>query len=174
MPPSGLTSAEVTQIYSRYGFLLLRRARLITRDVALAEDAVHEALIQLLSSGAGFREATHPLRWLQVVVDRKSIDQLRRGKHVRGAATLDDPELQALAHPGVDVEARDAALKFLGELDATDQRIVVAAYVDGMSQEQIALEVGFSRVTVNKRLQAIKRDALPSSAVGALARGEQP
>ncbi len=159
MSQEGLSSEEVSRVYERYGCFLLRRARLITRDAALAEDAVHEALVKLMKSGAGYRTAAHPLRWLHTVVDRCSIDQLRRGKRLRQAAALDDPSARKVAHPNVDLEARDSVLRVLGEMSDVDQRIAISAFVDGMSQGQIADEVGYSRVTVNKRLQAIKESA---------------
>lgn len=147
------------RIYERYGCFLRRRACLITRDAALAEDAVHEALVKLMKSGAGYRSADHPLRWLHAVVDRSSIDQLRRGKHLRTAAALDDPAARRLEHPNVDVEARDSVLKALATLGEVDQRIAILSFIDGMSQSQIGQEVGYSRVTVNKRLQAIREAA---------------
>jgi RNA polymerase sigma-70 factor, ECF subfamily len=156
---TGLSRDEVSRIYERYGFFLQRRARLITRDAALAEDAVHDALVHLMRSGAGYRAANHPLRWLHTVVDRSSIDQLRRGKHLRNAAALDDPSARQVAHPNVDVEARDSVLKVLAQLGDVDQKIAILAFVDGMSQGEIADEVGYSRVTINKRLQAIRESA---------------
>lgn len=159
MPETGLGREEVGRIYERYGCFLRRRAWLITRDAALAEDAVHEALVKLMKSGAGYRSADHPLRWLHAVVDRSSIDQLRRGKRLRTAAALDDPAARRAEHPDVDIEARDSVLKALGTLGEVDQRIAILSFIDGMSQSQIGEEVGYSRVTVNKRLQTIRESA---------------
>lgn len=171
MGQTGLSRDEVSRIYERYGCFLQRRARLITRDAALAEDAVHEALLNLMRSGAEYRNASHPLRWLHTVVDRSSIDQLRRGKRLRDAAALDDPSARNVAHPGVDLEARDSVLKVLAKLGEVDQKIAILAFVDGMSQGQIAEEVGYSRVTINKRLQAIREST--KDWLGPHARAEQ-
>jgi RNA polymerase sigma factor (sigma-70 family) len=158
----GLTRAELAGIYRRYGAFLRRRARLVTRDSALAEDALQEACINLLRSGAGLREAKHPLAWLYRVVDRASLDQLRRGKRLRHAAPFED--LDALGPPpGVDHDLRLRVLEVLGELDAEAAEIAIAAFVDGMTQGEIAEELGYSRVTINKRVQAIR-----ARAVGAL------
>ncbi|HEU4532558.1 MAG TPA: sigma-70 family RNA polymerase sigma factor [Polyangiaceae bacterium] len=157
----GLTRTEVSDLYRRYGAFLRRRARLITRDHALAEDALQEACLNLLRAGAGLREARQPLGWLYRVVDRASLDQLRRGKRLRSATPFDalgDAEGLGLP-PGVDADARLRALELLGELSPEDAEIAILAFVDGMTQGEIAEELGYSRVTINKRLQAIRQRA---------------
>lgn len=164
----GLTRAELGGLYRRYGAFLRRRARLVTRDHALAEDALQEACINLLRSGAGLRDAKQPLAWLYRVVDRASLDQLRRGRRLRTAAPLDD--LDALGPPpGVDPDLRLRVLELLGEFDAESAEIALMAFVDGMTQSEIAEELGYSRVTINKRVQAIR-----ASALGALERPSAP
>ena len=159
MTARGLSRDEVAQIYRKYGCFMHRRARLVTRDDALAEDAVHEALVKLLQNGQALREAEQPLSWLLRVVERASIDQLRRGKHLHRAAPIDETVNQMAAHPSVDLEARNSVLRVLGTLADEDQRIAMLAFVDGLSQGQIAERVGYSRVTINKRLQSIREHA---------------
>lgn len=155
----GLTRAEVGGLYRRYGALLRRRARLVTRDPALAEDALQEACLNLLRSGSGLRDARQPVAWLYRVVDRASLDQLRRGKRLRLAAPFED--LDALAPPHcVDQDLRLRVLELLGDLDDESAEIALMAFVDGMTQGEIAEELGYSRVTVNKRVQAIRARAL--------------
>jgi RNA polymerase sigma factor (sigma-70 family) len=156
---SGLTSAEVTDLYRRYGFFLRRRCLLLIRDTQLADDAMHEAFVRLLLKGGPLREATHPLAWIHRVVDQCCFDQLRRGKRLRGAESLGDEHDRIGSHPGVALEIRDAVLGFLRELDERDQSIAVMAFVDGMSQGEIAEELGVSRITVNKRVQGIRERA---------------
>jgi RNA polymerase sigma-70 factor, ECF subfamily len=161
----GLTRTEVADLYRRYGALLRRRARLITRDAALAEDALQEACLNLLRAGATFREAKQPLGWLYRVIDRASIDQMRRGKRLRSAAHLDgadgaDGVDGAAPPPGVDADTRLRALEVLAELNAEEAEIVILAFVDGMTQSEIAEELGYSRVTINKRLQAVRQRCL--------------
>ncbi|MCU0687350.1 MAG: sigma-70 family RNA polymerase sigma factor [Polyangiaceae bacterium] len=158
----GLTRTEVADLYRRYGALLRRRARLITRDAALAEDALQEACLNLLRAGATFREAKQPLGWLYRVIDRASIDQVRRGKRLRSATLIDgaDGVDGAAPPPGVDADTRLRALEVLAELNAEEAEIVILAFVDGMTQSEIAEELGYSRVTINKRLQAVRQRCL--------------
>lgn len=145
-------------MHHRYGALLLRRCKLLMRDAALGEDAVQELLAVLLRRGSAFREAASPYRWLCRAADTTCLDLLRRGKRVRDALTEDamaslDPFGPA---PGVDAEARYAALQALAQLDDEQQTLAILLFVDGMTQGEAATELGVSRVTINKRAQIIR------------------
>jgi len=164
-----LSAEEVDDLYRRYGFFLQRRCRLILRDPAAADDALQEAFVRLMRKGAGVRAAEHPLRWLHRVVDRTCLDQLRRGKRSRATLPLSAAADLVGAHPGVPLEIRDAVLHLLERLSEEDQAIAVLTFVDGMTQELVAGEMGLSRPTVNKRVQAIKLRA--ERLLGAVDRG---
>lgn len=153
-------------MYQRYGALLERRCRLLLRDRTLAEDAVQELLSVLLRRGGGLREAQSPYRWLCRAADRTCLDLLRRGRHVRNAVDLDQLDAVGPA-PGIDVEARQAALESLERLEPDEQSLAIMLFVDGLSQGEAADELGVSRVTVNKRAQAL-RDRLRAPSEPAL------
>lgn len=128
------------------------------RDHALGEDALQELLAVLLRRGRQLRDADSPYRWLCRAADRTCLDLLRRGKRVREALSHDGLEsLDPLGPaPGVDAEARLAALESLAQLDEDQQDLAIMLFVDGMSQSDAAAELGVSRVTVNKRAQRIR------------------
>jgi RNA polymerase sigma-70 factor (ECF subfamily) len=151
----GLSNAEVTEIHRRYGFYLRRRCRVLLRDAALADDALQEVLVKLLRRGAPFRDAPQPMRWLHRAVDHACFDLLRRGKRSRQSAPLDEAE--DLVHPGVAPDVRRAIVEALSLLRDEEREVAVMAFVDGMSQGEIAAELGCSRVTVNKRVAAVRR-----------------
>ena len=150
----GLSNAELIELDRRYGFYLRRRCRVLLRDAALADDAMQEILMKLLRHGATFREAPHPMRWLYRVTDHACIDLLRRGRRARQASPIEDAE--DLVHPGVAPDMRRAALDALALLDEEEQKVAVMTFVDGMTQQEIADELGYSRVTVNKRVAALR------------------
>jgi RNA polymerase sigma-70 factor (ECF subfamily) len=157
----GLSADEVSDVYHRYGALLERRCRLLMRDHSHAEDALQELLAVLLRRGESFREAESPYRWLCRAADRTCLDLLRRGKRVREALSLSsDGKIDSFdpigPAPGVDPEARFAALQSLGQLDDDQQALAIMLFIDGMSQGEAAEELGVSRVTVNKRTQRIR------------------
>jgi len=151
---AALSNAEVAAIYRDYGHLLLRRSRVILRDDALAEDALQEALIKVMRYGENLQAAHSPLRWLYRVVDRCCFDLLARRKG--GPDLPRTPPDPAGPHPAVQLEERDAVMRLLHRLTAEERTIAVLAWVDGLSQQQIADEVRCSRVTVNKKLQKIR------------------
>jgi RNA polymerase sigma-70 factor (ECF subfamily) len=151
-----LRTEEVSDLYAKYGFFLLRRCRTILRDPGLADDALQEAFVKIMRSGGAVREADEPLRWLYRVVDRCCFDTLRKRR--RSVEDAGDEE-GASAHPNVAIEVRDAVLKLIDTLDEKEMRIALLLFVDGMSQGEIADEVGVSRVTVNKKVQAIRARA---------------
>lgn len=155
MPERGLSASEVSHVYQRYGALLTRRSRLLMRDGALAEDALQELVANLMRRGESYREAKSPYRWLCRAVDRTCLDLIRRGKRVRNALSIDELDPVGPA-PGVDPEARLAALQELAQLDADQQSLAIMLFVDGMSQGEAANELGVSRVTVNKRARALR------------------
>jgi RNA polymerase sigma factor (sigma-70 family) len=152
-----LRQDEVAALYEKYGFLLLRRCRTILRDERLAEDTLHEAFVKIMRNGAAVRDADEPLRWLYRVVDRTAFDAIRKRR--RSIEDTKDDEVGESAHPSIDIEVRDAVLQLLSELNDEEKEIAMFLFVDGMSQGEIAEEVGVSRVTVNKKVQAIRARA---------------
>jgi RNA polymerase sigma factor (sigma-70 family) len=151
-----LTTDEVAALYERYGYFLLRRCRAILRDPGVADDALQEAFVKIMRSGGAARTAEQPLRWLYRVVDHCCFDVLRRR---RRSPEMLAPDEGRSCHPGVAIELRDAVLRLLSALDEDQMRIAVLLFVDGMSQGEIAAEIGVSRVTVNKRVQSIRARA---------------
>ena len=153
-------------MYQRFGALLTRRCLLLLRDQAQADDAVQELLSVLLRRGEGLRVADSPWRWLARAADRTCIDLLRRGKHLRTAIDIDDLDPVGVA-PGMDPEARCAVVESLQRLDEDQQLLAIMLFVDGLSQGEAALELGLSRVTINKRAQELRArlrlDHAPSS-----------
>jgi RNA polymerase sigma factor (sigma-70 family) len=149
-----LSPEDVALLYEKYGFFLLRRCRTILRDPALADDALQQAFERVLRSGGAVKQADEPLKWLYRVVDRCCFDLLRRRK--RSIESPHDDEAGETVHPSIDIEARDAVLKVLATMSEQEMQIAVLLFVDGMSQGEIAEEVGVSRVTVNKRVHALR------------------
>ena len=153
-----LTPAEASRLYERYGFLIIRRCRTILRDPSGAEDALQQVFEKLLRTGAGVRDADQPLRWLYRVADRVCFDRLRQRRRSPESPMAVDP-VPEVVHADVDAALREAVLSLLKALGEQEQQIAVLLFVDGMNQGEIAAELGLSRVTVNKRVQALRERA---------------
>lgn len=155
----GLESREVADLYRRYGFFLRRRCLMLLRQPGLADDALQETFLKLMRAGAGVRTAEEPLRWLYRVADRTCFDQLRKTKHTRATSSIDEMTDVLPPHPGAPPEIRRAAVELLAALDEEDQRIAVMAFIDGMNQQEIADELGYSRMTIIKRIARLRERA---------------
>ena len=153
-----LSNREVADLYRRYGFLLRRRCLMLLRQPAHVDDALQETFLKVMRAGAPIRTASEPLRWLYRVADRACFDLLRKTR-VRRAAPIDDVLDELPAHDGQEPELRRAAMELLDALDDEDQQIAVMAFLDGMNQQEIADELGYSRMTIIKRVARLKERA---------------
>ena len=160
MDPS-LHQADVSKLYAKYGFFLRRRCRTILRNDALADDALQEAFVKVLRSEGALEKVDEPLRWLYRIVDRCCFDALRKKRRSVESPLEDDDRAPSLAtaHPSVNIEMRDAVLRLLATLREDEMQIALLLFVDGMSQGEIADEMSLSRVTINKKVQAIRARA---------------
>jgi RNA polymerase sigma-70 factor, ECF subfamily len=155
----GLSNREVADLYRRYGFLLRRRCLMLLRAPALVDDALQETFLKLMRAGAPVRTVDEPLRWLYRVADRTCFDLLRKTKLARRSAPIDDVLDELPAHEGLEPEMRRAAMELLDALGEEDQQIAVMAFLDGMNQQEIANELGYSRMTIIKRVARLKERA---------------
>jgi RNA polymerase sigma-70 factor (ECF subfamily) len=157
-PAGRLSNDELADLYRRYGYLLQRRCRTLLRSDAAAADALQDAFLKFIQAGDALRAAENQLAWMYRVLDRCCFDQLRRARY-RRAEPIEDHEDAAGLHPGVDHEARNAALRILHELTEGEYEVAVLAYVDGINQTEIANMLGLSRPTIWKRLTAVRERA---------------
>jgi RNA polymerase sigma-70 factor (ECF subfamily) len=154
-PPDDLTNEELEELFRKYGFLLRRRCRVLLGDDPAAEDALQEVFVKFLQSSAALRTAQNRVGWMYAVVDRCCLDLLRRRK-VRRAEPIELHQDVGARHPGVEIEARNALIRVLGQLTDGEYQVAVLAYVDGQSQTDIAEALGLSRPTIYKRLVAVR------------------
>lgn len=53
-----------SELYQRYGVLVLRRARALLNDEQAARDATHDVFVKVLSALDDFRQESSPVTWL--------------------------------------------------------------------------------------------------------------
>lgn len=148
-----LSNAEIAEIHRCYFDRLLRRGRAILRDRAAAEDAVQDLFIKLICHGRAYRVAENKLSWLYRSLTNCCFEIQRRGARYC-------PSPIELRDGGFDPQAAFlstiAISRALGRLPAAQRRLAVRVLVEGASQEEIAQEVGWSRQTVNMKVQAVR------------------
>jgi RNA polymerase sigma-70 factor (ECF subfamily) len=129
-----------------YGFVL---ARLGGRS-HVADDLMQETLEEAIRSAHTFRGDASLATWLCAIARRRIAryyEHERRNEEAGGV-------LIVLPEPAEDgLERRDQVLRALGTLPASQRQALVLKYVDDLSVEGVAREMGKSTVQVQSLLQ---------------------
>jgi RNA polymerase sigma-70 factor (ECF subfamily) len=150
--------ADVEALYRRYGPMVLRRCRRMLRDDAKALDAMHDVFVELLR-----RQATLDLRapssFLLQTATHVSLNRLRSER--RHPEDRDDALLFAIAgDPALAPENQTATRRLLARVfqrePESTRLIAVLHFVDRMSLQEVADEVGLSVSGVRKRLRTLQ------------------
>lgn len=132
-----------------YGFIYAR----VGGDAAAAEDIVQETFLEAVRSAHTFRGDAALRTWLCAIARRRLAryyEAERRQELSQSGLRLveDDP-----ADESADIERRDEIVRALGTLPPLHRQVLVLKYLDDRSVEDIAAEVGRSRVQVQSLLQ---------------------
>ncbi len=152
-------------VVARYQGPLLRYVgRMLGASDSQREDVVQEAFVRLHRqvSAHGADSIRYLTTWLFQVAHNLTLDLLRqrtRRQHagqvsMAPAAVADEQaadDLDALGE-AIRQEARQVALRELGQLDELCRQVILLKVVQGMTLRQVAEVVGVSVTTVNYRL----------------------
>ena len=129
------------RLYDQQSPRLYAVAMRITRQSALASDAVHDAFLQVWRNAARFDAARgNAEAWLLSLVRYRALDIARR--RVREVSDEDMPEVEDNDPSPLEqlVSSRDATALYrcLGTLEEDRRKLVVLAFVDGLSHSELA------------------------------------
>lgn len=137
--------AAFRALYDAMAPKLLGIALRICHDRAVAEDAVQEAFIEIWRKAPGFDpERGGAAGWMTVIARNRAIDLVRRRGRSPGwggGGEGDDP-LAALVDPSARTDGGAEALALaecLGRLEPHPRELVVLAYVEGLSREELSV-----------------------------------
>jgi len=151
---------DVEGLWTRYGALVLRRCRQLLRDDEEALDVTQDVFVQLLRRRSAL-QVRYPSSLLWQMATRLCLNRIRDRRI--GPEPTEDTTLVRLARledPAPASEARlTLARLFAGHREST-RVIAVLHYVDGLTLEQTAREVGLSVSGVRKRLRALRETLL--------------
>lgn len=161
-----VAASDPTAAYQRYGPALVRKAERILRNRDDAVDVVQALFTELI---AARREEPVDLPYLYRAITNRALNALR---DARGRTRLLEREQAALApRPRLGDAARVIGLDLLTQLcdrlDEAHREVLVARYLDELTQEEIAELYGVSRKTVGKRLARVDAAAAEVAAAGA-------
>jgi len=148
---------DVESHYRSYGPLVLRRCRRLLRDEEKALDAMHDVFVQLIRHRERLVDDA-PSHLLLRIATNVCLNRLRGER--RRPEDKDDERLLAIAGADEGAEGRSLAQLILGRLfdrnRASTREIAVLHYVDRMTLDEVAAEVGLSVSGVRKRLRGLR------------------
>jgi RNA polymerase sigma-70 factor (ECF subfamily) len=151
-------AVNIDSLYRTHGPMVLRRCRTLLRDENKAVDAMHDVFVELLRRESRL-DARAPAGLLLATATNVCLNRLRSER--RRPEDPDDDLLARIASLGSSAEnlslARRALDRIFGGEPASTRLIAVLLYVDRLTLEDVAAEVGMSVSGVRKRLRTLKQ-----------------
>lgn len=148
---------SIEALWTRYGGMVVRRCRHILGDEDEALEASQDVFVQLLRRGDRLR-IQYPSSFLFQVATNVCLNRIRgRRTPVAGAAETLLDEIARVEDDGRVVEVRSVLERLFSRHQPSSRLIAVLHYVDGLTLQQVATEVGMSVSGVRKRLDALRQ-----------------
>jgi RNA polymerase sigma-70 factor (ECF subfamily) len=145
-------------LYDRYRAILLGLLMRILNNREEAEDVLQELFLQVWRRAADFDENRgRPFTWLVTMARSRGIDRLRAlASRERVAAEGARDETEAVSDVASDAfrsEQRGLVNSALAQLPDEQQRTLMLAYFEGLTQSEIAARLGAPLGTVKTRMR---------------------
>jgi len=147
---------QIEELYDRYAHLIYNRCLAILGNRSDAEDALQEVFVRVMKAAKDFRGESSPMTWLYRISTNHCLNVIRSANRSRAhaRARLKDAQERSSASSYPDPEKVAAVRELLPSFDENTQRMAIHYFVDEMSQEEVAKELGLSVPTIRKRLRA--------------------
>ena len=153
--------AALGRIYDRYRVILFGVLLRILNNRAEAEDVLQEVFLQVWRRAADFDETRgRPFTWLVTLARSRGIDRLRtlasreRVAQAGAKEAAEEEQFSDAATDAVKSEERGVVNKALDQLPEEQKRLLMLAYFDGLTQSEIARQLGAPLGTVKTRMRS--------------------
>jgi RNA polymerase sigma-70 factor, ECF subfamily len=150
-------AVNIESLYRTHGPMVLRRCRTLLRDENKAVDAMHDVFVELLRHNQSLDERA-PGGLLLTMATNLCLNRIRSER--RHPEKPDEELLTQIASLADDSENASLARRILDRIFAgqppSTRMIAVLLYVDRLTLEEVAAEVGLSVSGVRKRLRTLK------------------
>ena len=143
---------EITLLFERYSGMVYRRCKALLKDEDAACDAVQEVFMRAIAHYDDFRADSEVMTWLYRIATTYCLQQLRNHKRRREKLRAHGPILPSVKPRSI--EQWLIATEMLEIADPKLQQALFHRYVEGMTMEETAELVGWTRKTVAKKLNA--------------------
>ncbi len=165
--------AALGELYDRYAALVYAIALRVTADRQTAEEVMQDVFQNIWQTAGGFRRQTGAVSgWIIGIARHRAIDALRSKRERGRSREVTGIDVSALfsVTAGVDDELEQRALQdivraALTDLPQTQRQAIEMAYYAGLSQNEIARQLGEPVGTIKTRIRlglAKLRDVLRS------------
>ncbi len=153
---------SLEELYNRYGVQVFSMAYGILKDYALAEDLAQEVFVALWTRAGRFDAAKGVFRhWFLHLAHNRVIDEVRRRRRVALMDANRAPEDATLglvssgdtADEAITAVLAGEAREALRSLPEEQRMVIVMAYLEGATQQEIAQRTGTPLGTVKTRLR---------------------
>ena len=152
------------RLYELQGSRLYGQALRLTRQPQLAADAVHDTFLEVWQRSSRFDPARGRAEtWLSSLLRYRAIDILRRrGRESYGTEPVDEPDTGPDPLDQLVASAEGTALRrCLDQLEEAQRRVVLLAFVDGLSHSELAARLrtplGTVKSWVRRALLSLRR-----------------
>ena len=151
-----MTDIDVEALSRRYGPMVLRRCRRLLGDEQEALDACQDVFVRVVQRRDRL-DGRYPSSLLYRIATNVCLNRLRDRR--REPSTRDEAVLYEIARaeePGAASDARLLLDRLFGRHPESSRTIAVLHYVDGLTLDEVAEEVGMSVSGVRKRLRGLR------------------
>jgi RNA polymerase sigma-70 factor (ECF subfamily) len=151
--------AALAQLYDRYRVILFGLLMRILNNREEAEDVLQELFMQVWRRATDFDENRgKPFTWLVTMARSRGIDRLRSlAARDRAAVAGARDESESVSDAAADAfrsEQRGLVTNALAQLPDEQKRPLMLAYFDGLTQSEIATQLGAPLGTVKTRMRS--------------------
>ena len=146
---------DIEELYKKYGPMVLRRCRWILKEENRALDAMQDVFVQLIRYKDKLH-GTYPSSLLYRIATNICLNMIRkeRGRY----AQMDDDMLYNIAsweNLEQDISNKEELDRIFKDEKESTRVMAVMHFIDGMTFEEVASEVGLSVSGVRKRLRLL-------------------
>ena len=157
------TELDIASLSRQYGPMVLRRCRQLLRDENDALDATQDVFVRVIERRRAL-DARYPSSLLYRIATNVCLNRIRdRGRRPAISGTTDDARVYEIACAEAAGGGSDARLLLdwlFNRHPESSRTMAVLHYVDGLTLEQVADEVGLSVSGVRKRLKRLRETVI--------------
>ncbi len=147
------------KVYDRMAGLVLGIARRVIRNAAQAEEVTQEVMVEIWRTAARFDpERGSASAWVLTLAHRRSVDRVRSAQAAtarehRAAVASGPQDYDEVAEAVITASEHEQVRNALDALSPVQREAIMLAYYRGLTQQQVADELGIPLGTVKTRLR---------------------